>query len=60
MNPFDRARRKAMDVRESLVGLADFQEAVSSKTPSRVFLLAIVRIHEKAQPQARRLSQRVR
>ncbi|WP_296231906.1 UvrD-helicase domain-containing protein [Pseudomonas sp. UBA4617] len=32
MNPFDRARRKAMDVRESLVGLADFQEAVSSKT----------------------------
>ncbi|VVO18139.1 ATP-dependent DNA helicase Rep [Pseudomonas fluorescens] len=30
MNPFDRARRKAMDVRESLVGLADSQAAVSS------------------------------
>lgn len=32
MNPFDRARRKAMDVRESLVGLAGSQAPVSSKT----------------------------
>lgn len=30
MNPFDRARRKAMDVRESLVGLAHSQAAVPS------------------------------
>lgn len=30
MNPFDRARRKAMEVRESLVGLAETQAAVSS------------------------------
>ncbi len=32
MNPFDRARRKAMDVRESLVGLGDSLAAVSSST----------------------------